>query len=308
MRDAFIDNLCEAAQKDRNIFFISADFGAAALDALRSSLPSQFIHAGISEQNMVDVGAGLALSGKKVFLYAMAPFITARCYEQTKAVVASMQLPITFIAVGVGLGYDHATLTHFTPEDMACMKALNGIEVLTPVDAESAEAFARRSVERPAFRYIRLDRQQQPAVYNGKFSSLIDEGLCSLAEGDKVCIVACGALIHKSLQARALLQAQGINAGVLDLFRIKPLNGEGLKKILAKYSAVVTVEEQLLDGGFGSAVAEVFADGGIFKPMKRLGLKDGFAVVNGNRDHLHKLYNIDTIDIVHAVTELIKNV
>ena len=81
-----------------------------------------------------------------------------------------------------------------------------------------------------------------------------------------------------------------------------------MKKILAKYSAVVTVEEQLLDGGFGSAVAEVFADGGIFKPMKRLGLKDGFAVVNGNRDHLHKLYNIDTIDIVHAVTELIKNV
>lgn len=307
MRDAFIDTLYKAAQMDRNIFFISADFGAASLDAFRNTFPSQFIHAGISEQNMVDVGAGLAISGKKVFLYAMAPFITARCYEQVKAVVASMQLPITLIAVGVGLGYDHATLTHFTPEDMACMKALNGIEVLTPSDAESAEVLAQRAVARPAFRYVRLDRQQQAPVYNGNFASVLDNGFCSLAEGDKVCIVTCGILIQKAMKARASLQERGVEVGVIDIFRIKPLNAQGLRKALEKYRAVLTVEEQLLDGGFGSAVAEALIDGRMLKPMKRLGIKDGFEVVNGHRDHLHQLYHIDTPDIVAAATGLAEN-
>ena len=115
MRDAVIDEIYAAAQKDKDILFISADLGAAALDEFREKLPGQFIHAGISEQNMVDLASGLALSGKTVFLYAMAPFITARCYEQVKCVIASMDLPVTLIAVGVGLGYDHATLTHFAP-------------------------------------------------------------------------------------------------------------------------------------------------------------------------------------------------
>ena len=132
MRDAVINEIYTAAQRDKDILFISADLGAAALDEFRENLPGQFIHAGISEQNMVDLASGLALSGKKVFLYAMAPFITARCYEQVKCVIASMNLPVTLIAVGVGLGYDHATLTHFTPEDIACMRALNRIEVLSP--------------------------------------------------------------------------------------------------------------------------------------------------------------------------------
>ena len=138
MRDAFIEEIYKIALNDEDIIFISADFGAAALDDFRENLPDQFIHAGISEQNMVDVGAGLALTGKKVFLYAMAPFITTRCYEQIKTVISSMQLPITLVGVGVGLGYDHATLTHFSTEDIAIMRALNGIRILTTVDSESS--------------------------------------------------------------------------------------------------------------------------------------------------------------------------
>ena len=147
MRDIVINSIAKAAEKDKDILFISADLGAKALDSFRRDFPNQFIHAGISEQNMVDLASGLALSGKKVFLYAMAPFITARCFEQLKCVIASMGLPVTLISVGVGLGYDHATLTHFTPEDIACMRSLNGIEVSTPSDGESAEAIIEQALD-----------------------------------------------------------------------------------------------------------------------------------------------------------------
>ena len=304
MRDAVIDTICAAARKDKDILFISADLGAAALDALREDLPDQFIHAGISEQNMVDLASGLSLSGKKVFLYAMAPFITARCYEQVKCVIASMNLPVTLIAVGVGLGYDHATLTHFTPEDIACMRALNGIEVLTPGDAEAAEEMANIAIADPDFRYIRLDRQGQTPLYNGGFKAVYDQGFGHIAEGKQVAIVACGALLQKAMAARDALSDKGVDAGVIDLFRVKPINGAGLTELLAKYDTVLTVEEQLLEGGMGGAVAEALVDNGVMKPMKRLGMQDGFAVVNGDRDTLHDLYGIDTSHIIAAALEL----
>lgn len=300
MRDAFIDTVLEAARADRDFYFLSADFGAAALDAFRRDLPEQFIHTGICEQNMVDLGAGLAIAGKKVMLYAMAPFLTARCYEQIKAVLVSMRLPVTLVAVGVGLGYDHATMTHFTPEDVAAMRALNGMEVLSPCDAEGAEALARDLIGRPRLSYVRLERQGMAPVYNGGFAAARDDGLAVLAEGKDVAIIACGYLTHKALKAREDLAKAGISAAVIDLFRIKPLNATELVARLARFRAIVTVEEQLLDGGFGGAVLEAMADAGLSRPVRRLGLRDGFEVVNGDRDHLHHLYGIDTPYIVAA--------
>ena len=121
-RDTFIKKIFDLAQKDSNIYFISADFGAPALDQFREKLPEQFIHAGISEQNMIDVAAGLSLAGNKVYVYAMAPFITLRCYEQLKCSLAMMDLPITVIAVGPGLGYADAVPTHYLTEDFACLR------------------------------------------------------------------------------------------------------------------------------------------------------------------------------------------
>lgn len=307
MRDAVIDQIFAAAKEDRDIFFISADLGAKALDRFRAELPDQFIHVGICEQNMVDLASGLALSGKKVFLYAMAPFITARCYEQVKCVISSMNLPVTLIAVGVGLGYDHATLTHFTPEDIACMRALNGIEVLTPSDAESASEMARLCIDAPAFRYLRLDRQALDPVFNGRFLDHCVNGVAELAPGRDVAIVACGYLTQKAFAAREILaRDHDVDAGVIDLFRIKPLNGDRLRDALKNYRSIVTVEEQLLEGGMGSALAESLIDGGGIKPMRRLGMRDGFEVVNGSRDQLHALYGIDTPDIVAAAVEMSK--
>jgi transketolase len=299
MRDAFIDHIYDKAKAIPSLMFLSADFGAKALDRFRDDLPTQFLHTGIAEQNMVDLGAGLAIAGKQVILYAMAPFITARCYEQIKAVLCAMNLPITLVGVGGGLGYDHATLTHFTPEDIASTKALNHMEVWSPADSPTARALAEMIVARPALRYIRLERQAMPDLAVAGDTDL-DDGYRVVRAGTDICLVACGYLVHKSLKVAEMLAAEGVSVGVVDLFRLKPVPA-ALVETLAGYKGVVSVEEQLLDGGMGSGVLEAMAEAGRYRPMKRLGLKDGFDVSNGSRDQLHAKYGIDSPDIAAAV-------
>lgn len=305
MRDAFIDEVYRLAQQDKDVVFISADFGAKALDDFRANLPDQFIHAGISEQNMVDLGAGLAISGKKVFLYAMAPFITTRCYEQVKAVVSAMSLPITLVAVGVGLGYDHATLTHFTPEDIAIMRALNGIEVLSPCDAITAKRLATLAVEQPAFRYIRLERL--PLADLATETSLDDslqQGFSHLKRGQGICVVTTGYMTHTALKVSAVLAEQGHSVGVIDITRIKAMDTRAFATTVSNYHALVTLDEQLLDGGLGSVVLETLADQNTPMQVSRLGIRDGFEVVNGHRQQLHRRYGIDEQSLKTRILEI----
>lgn len=298
-RDLFIDVLYNAAQDDRDIMFISADLGAQALDRFRVDRASQFIHAGISEQQMMDMAAGLAMAGKKVFTYAMACFATARCYEQTKCAVALHRQPVTLIGVGVGMGYDDAGPTHYTTEDMSAMRALAGLELWTPGDAEATVALAHLALKKPALRYIRLERPALPDLYHGRFQDVIDDGCAELRQGTRLCLISCGYMLHRCLEVATRLAEQGHSVGVIDLFRLKPLNAEVLVKILSRYERVMTVEEHFLYGGFGSAVLEGLHDVGHLMPVTRVGMPDHYFFENGTRAHLLKLCGLD----VNSLTE-----
>src|SRR5271154_4910458 len=151
-RAAFIDEVYLAAKSNPDIYFFTADLGAKALDRFRSDLPAQIIHGGISEQNVMDVAAGLAQNGKIVYVYAMAPFVTLRCYEQIKVAIASMFLPVTIIGNGVGYSYNDAGPTHYATEDISCMRALGGLEILTASDTETVLQTARLTYTKPSFR------------------------------------------------------------------------------------------------------------------------------------------------------------
>jgi len=179
-RDAFIDEIFLAAKANPNIYFITADLGAKALDRFRVELPRQFIHGGISEQNVMDLAAGLAQNGKIVYTYAMAPFVTLRCYEQIKVAIASMSLPVTIIGNGVGYSYNDAGPTHYATEDISCMRALGGIEILTASDTESTLAIARLSYSSPALRYVRLDRAFLPDIYRPGDDRFLRDGLVEI--------------------------------------------------------------------------------------------------------------------------------
>lgn len=302
MRDAFIDRVREFAAADRAVVFVSADFGAPALDRFRRELPGQFIHSGISEQHMMDMAGGLALAGKKVYVYAMAPFISLRCIEQIKCAIGLMSLPVTIVSPGIGLGYADSGPTHYATEDFAALRAFPNLEIWTAADAATTRAIADLTHERPAGRYVRLDRDPLPDIHGDGIAGRLDEGHVAVVGDGEVCIVACGYMVHKALEARRILLAEQIDCGVVDLFMAKPI-AHAIGETLARYRAIVSVEEQVGQGGLGSLVLEALNDAGIARPVRRMALPDRYFFENGGRDHLLGLAGLSPEQIAAAVRD-----
>lgn len=307
MRDAFINVIYEEAKIDKKLFFLTADFGAEALDEFRVNLPNQCIHMGISEQNMVDFGAGLVIRKNKVVLYAMAPFLIPRAYEQIKSVVSAMNLPIIFLSVGSGLGYDHATATHFTLEDIALAKADNHMEVWTISDSFLAQKVANYLLKNNKLVYVRLERNKLPDLHNNISEKDLELGYKIIKnpkeESRSVCILTYGYLSHI---VKDLVNEMNYNIKVIDVFRIKPLGKDILNEI-NYFDNIITVEEQILEGGFGSGIIEFLVDNSVDKlnsKIHRMGVKNQFDVTNGNRQELQEKYGISKNYIIDKINTL----
>ncbi len=305
-RDVFVGTVYEAAKKDKNIYFISADLGAQALDDFRLNLPEQFIHIGICEQNMIDVAAGLALAGKKVFVYAMASFITYRCYEQIKVSLSIMNLPVTIIAVGVGYSYDDASPTHYSLEDVSIMRALPNVEIYTPSDTKSTEYIANKAIAGNTLNYVRLDRKFLPNLHNLLTIDLFDNGIVEVINSNGVCIVSCGYMQQCAVKVCQRLKAFGIDSGLIDVLRFTSLEKSNLNNILSKYKNVIIIEEHFLQGGLGSIFAEFIVDNILDVRLKRIGCKQQHFFENGGRDFIHKLSGIDFDTIETQVKDFLQ--
>lgn len=287
-RDVFIDTIFEQAKKDPSIVFLSADFGAPALDQWRDTLPKQFFHLGISEQNMVDVAAGLALSGKKVYIYAMIPFLTYRCLEQIKISLAATNLPATLVGVGSGFGYDDAGPTHYAVDDIACMRAIAGLEIWSPSDTATVEEVAKLTYQEPALRYVRLDRSFLPDCNSIGPRSSFERGARSLGgdNGDcKTLILSNGYMLKTALSIK--------NCCVWDIFRIRPISRETIRGLAIIYDRIFVLEEHFQSGGLGTEVLEVLSDMRVGTRVTRIGVPNGYRFENGGRDHLLKLSGLD---------------
>ncbi len=302
-RDTFINTIFSEAKKNKNIIFISADFGAPALDKFREQLPNQFIHSGISEQHMIDFAAGLALSGKQVYVYAMAPFITLRCLEQIKCSLAMMNLPVTIIAVGVGLGYADAGPTHYLTEDIACMKSIIGLDIYSASDSFTTEIIANKTLNDQKLRIIRLERHALPDIYSPK-DYINSKGFCEIAKGEKICILSYGHLLHRAKEAvEEYNKKNDINIGLIDVYSIKPIPSD-LKNLLSNYNKIITYEEQGINGGFGSSILEFLSDNNLSIPVKRLALNEKYYFENGGRDYLLDSNNLSKKNLIDNIQTL----
>ena len=309
-RDTFISDLYELAKTDKNIILMSVDMGAPSLDIWRQTLPDQFIAAGISEQNAINVAAGLSNAGKKVYVYFMASW-TARCFEQIRYSCSMAKNPITILGNGVAMGYAPAGPAHEPTEDMAYVRSINNIEIWSPANTSATKELVKLTVEKPALRYIRLERNYAKEMEEYTYStnntiSLVKPGLKeSIDDKPRIIILSSGYMLGRAHNAWGKLITHH-QVSLYDIWRIKPLSADQLSSILSNYTHVVTIEEQTLDGGFGSAICEVICDKGINKKVLRLGLPERFPFENGTRDHLIDTNGLSLENIINKIENFIK--
>jgi len=306
MRDIFIDGVYEKMKKNKQIFFLSADFGAPALDKLRKDFKDRFINVGIAEQNLINIAAGLALENYIVYAFAIAPFMTMRTYEQIRQnlSISSQINPVNvnLIGVGTGLSYDLSGPSHHCLEDISIMRLLPNFIVFSPSDGKLVDGFVDYSIRIKKPKYLRFDSKPLPLLYDEIQDLNLENGFYELKKGKKICLVSTGYMTHTALRV-----AKKINdIGIVDVFILKPLNEKLLFKTLAKYDYVITLEEGFINnGGLDSLISKILHDNqSNVKLINRLGINDKHIFDLGERDYLHKLNNCDKESIIKIIRDI----
>tara|TARA_B100000989_G_scaffold298895_1_gene290813 strand:+ start:4941 stop:5858 length:918 start_codon:yes stop_codon:yes gene_type:complete len=297
-RDEFIKVLYKRAKKDKNICILSADFGAPALDIFIKELPSQFYHLGISEQNMIDVAIGLALKGRKVFCYAMAPFISIRCLEQHKT-AGLMNLPIVTLVAGVGLGYADAGPTHYATEDYGSLGSLINSKVYTISDGKMSTKLSNKLCTKTEYCFVRIDRNVTPNLQKDIKNSEIKNGLRYLSKGNNTCVITRGYMSYKSLIIFKKYEFMQ-KFTLIDLFKSKPLPLV-MKNILKKYKKIIVIDEQVERSSIGLPISHFILKHNIKSKVTFLNLDEKYVFENGGRDKLLDLHGLSESNIIKAI-------
>lgn len=298
MKKAFIQTLIDLAEKDESIYLLTGDLGFPLFNDFAEKFPKRFVNCGVAEQNMIGVAAGLALSGKKVYVYSIVPFVTMRCFEQIRNDICYQNLDVKIIGIGGGFSYGDLGATHYAIEDIAILRSLPNMTVLSPADLTEARQLILKSYQTKNPTYIRLGRSGGGGVNNT--DSQLEIGKPSiLKEGDDGVIIATGSQVGLCMEAVEKLKDSGYNLKLLSLHTIKPINKESLLKEIK--GQVFTVEEHNIIGGLGSAVAEILAEAGWQGSFKRLGVPDEYPSKVGSPGYLRKKYQLDSEGIAEFI-------
>lgn len=256
MRTAFVRALLEAARGDPRIWLLTGDLGYSVLEPFQREFPARYVNVGVAEQNMAGIAAGIAHSGNIVFVYSIANFPTFRCLEQIRNDICYPGLPVRIVSVGGGLGYGSAGYTHHGVEDIAVLRALPRMTVLSPGDPLEAELATHALVKLDGPAYLRLGKAGEPRVHDVRPDFAIGRSI-SVREGREVTIIATGASLRASVDAAEQLEREdGLSVRVISMHTLKPLDVEAVMRAAQECALLVTAEEHSEIGGLGSAVAD----------------------------------------------------
>ena len=250
----------ELGQSIEDLLILTGDTSTSAgLDRFKKTYPNKFLDVGIAEQNMIGIAAGLASEGVMVFTSTFAPFQTMRCCEQIKVNLGYMGHKVCLVGLASGVVLGVLGYTHCAIEDMAVIRSLAGVTILSPADCTETVKATLAAASHPTSVYIRLTGgPKNPAVYQADYDFQIGKAV-TLREGQDVTLIATGTMVYEALQAANLLQEQGISASVINMHTIKPIDEEIVRTVSQKSKLLVTIEEHSVIGGLGSAVAEIKA-------------------------------------------------
>ena len=303
MRDTFVKTLLEIAKKDKNVYIVTGDLGFGVLKPFWEELPDQIINAGIAEQNMTSIAAGLALQGKIVYTYSIGNFPTLRCIEQIRNDCAYHDANVKVVCVGGGFVYGSLGMSHHATEDIAIMRALPNVTVVAPGDLVEAACATKAIYETPGTCYLRLGRGGEKQIHDGIENFEIGKAI-KIQDGEKIAIFSTGAIFDEVDEACKDLSEEGIKPTVYTFPTVKPIDKDVILECASQYDTIITVEEHNLSGGFGSAVAEVLSEENNLKAkLVRVALDDRYSCIVGSQKYLRQQYSIDSKAIIEKVKE-----
>lgn len=306
MRDTFVRTLVELAKENKNIELLTGDLGFGVLKPFWEQCPDQFTNAGIAEQNMTSVAAGMALSGKTVFTYSIGNFPTLRCLEQIRNDCAYHNANVKVVCVGGGFVYGSLGMSHHATEDIAIMRALPDVVVMAPGDLVEAEEATKAIANYPGTCYLRLGRGGEKRIHEKLENFQIGKAI-KIHDGEKVAIFSAGAIFEEVQGTYDLLCAQGLNPVVYTFPTVKPIDKEVIARCAKDCELIVTCEEHNVVGGFGSAVAEVMAElDSRNARLLRIGMEDAYCTKVGSQAYLRKEYGISAEGIAEKIKGAVK--
>lgn len=302
MRDAFIGALTELAPQHPELLLLTGDLGFHVLDDFTARFPRQFLNVGVAEQNMSGLAAGLALEGHTVFTYSIGSFPTLRCLEQIRNDICHHGANVKIVCVGGGMSYGAVGFSHHATEDLAVLRSLPNMLVLSPGDLWEAVEATRYLFSHPGPAYLRLDKSAAPpTVRPGE--TFRPAGIRTVRDGSDVTLAATGGILGEALLAADALAEQGVFCRVLSVHTIKPLDTDTLIAAASETGGIITIEEHAVNGGLGGAIAEALMEAGAFPSFfLRMGLRNTFSSVVGSQQYLRKVYSLDSAAIARTVS------
>lgn len=305
MRIAFINTLFDLAKKDKRVVLITGDLGYSVFEEYIKKLPGQFLNAGVAEQNMTGLAAGMAIEGKVPFIYSIVPFVTMRNFEQIRNDICYQNLNVKIVGVGSGFSYGVYGHTHYGLEDVGILRTIPGITIIVPGDPAETELAIKEAYKINGPVYVRLGKAGEPVVHKKIFQFKVGKGII-VEEGKDITLIATGTMLFRGLEVAHFLREKGINSRVISMHTIKPLDREIILDSAKKTTAIFTLEEHSIIGGLGSAVSEVLVENRWNKVFKRFGSPDRFSKITGSQKFMREKNGLSLDTIVKEILKLMK--
>lgn len=306
MRDRFIETLTARARDDQRIMLVTGDLGFGVLTEFAADFPDQFINAGVSEQNMTGLATGLALEGRIVFTYSIGNFPTFRCLEQIRNDAAYHDASVKVVSIGGGFSYGALGMSHHATEDLAVLRAIPQVDVVSPGCLWEVEQATHSLIGRPGTAFLRLDKSSagDTSSFDGDFE--LGRPRC-VRTGDSATVVTTGGILGEVLAASDRLRESGVHCEVFSCHTLDPFEPGPIFDSIEKTGHLVVIEEHVVAGGLAGLISELCLESGVrMRGYLRLGVRGGFCSVVGDQDYLRHANGLDAGSIVEQIASLIE--
>ncbi len=303
-RRAFGEELVQIGKERDDFIVLDADIAkSCSTDLFHKTFPERSYNFGVAEQNLMDIAAGFATTGIKVFAATYAVFASMRACEQVRTFICYPKLNVRIIASHGGLQVGADGVTHQAIEDVAIMRAIPGMTIIQPADSIAAKQAARAVIDINGPVYIRLLRNPSPVIFDDKYHFNVGKAVKLIEFGNDLTIIPTGCMVLKALEAAEVLSEQGIKVRVLEIHTIKPIDTDAILKTAKETGAIVTVEDHTFIGGLGGSIAEVVSEN-YPVPVKRIGIPDVFGE-SGDSEILYEHFGMSVSHIVKAAKDIL---